>query len=177
MEDTPVTLPPEPEKTGVDPSQRTPPEGETRDLIPLIEGKSGAISQLSDRLGEIGQSGIRGHAGSILLQTCVAHLESECYQLRRERDAAVNKADQYKDQFHEEKERAAVLESEKNTAKTISQLRNVLITLGGISASLGLKGFFETPQPVWVWPATIAGFVLLLAGWLWPNRRSPKGEK
>jgi hypothetical protein len=173
MEETPITLPPEPEETGVKPDQRTPTVEETQALTPVIDGKGGALSQLSDRLGEIGESGIRGHAGSILLQACVAHLEGESHQLRRERDAAVNKAEQYKDQFHEEKERAAVLAAERDTAKTVTRLRNVLITVGGIIVSFGLRGFFETQQPVWTWPATIAGCVLLLAGWFWSDRRNP----
>jgi hypothetical protein len=175
MEETPITLPPEPEETGVRPEQRTPTQEETRALVPTVEGKDGASHALSERLGAIGESGIRGYAGVVLLQANVAHLEGEIRQLRSERDAAVQKAERYKDQYHEQKERAAVFEAERDAGKTVTRLRKVLITAGGIIVSFGLRGFFETQQPVWTWPATIAGCAILLAGWFLPDRRSPKG--
>lgn len=177
MEETLVTLPPEPEKTGVKPEQRTPTQEEARALVPVVEGKEGASSaDLSERLGAIGESGIRGHAGAVLLQAGVAHLEGEIRQLRSERDAALQKTERYKDQYYEQKERAAVLEVERDAGRTAARLRNVLITLGAGIGSFGLSGFIETSQPGWTWPATIVGCGLLAAGWLLPDQRSPKGK-
>jgi hypothetical protein len=166
-------LPPEPEETGVRPEQRTPTQEETRALVPTVEDASHA---LSERLGAIGESGIRGYAGVSLLQANVAHLEGEISQLRGERDAAVQKAERYKDQYHEQKERAAVFEAEQAAGKTVARLRNVAITLGAGIGSFGLSGFVCGNQlPGWAWPATIVGCLLLLAGWFLPDWRSPKG--
>ena len=169
MEETPVPLPPEPELTGVQLDQRNASEEESRVLVPIVEG--GAPSGLSKSLGAIGESGIRGHAGTILLQAGVAHLEGEISQLRVERDAAEQKAERYKDQYHTEKERASVLETERDAAKTVNRFRQILITLGAGIGGLGLRGLAESMPQVWSWPATIIGAVLLLLGLFLPDRR------
>ena len=172
MEETPVQLPPEPEKTGVTPEQRVPTQAEAWALVPTVEGKGA----LSASLGTIGEGGFRSHAAFTLLQGHVIYLEADNRQLRSERDTALQKTEDFRERYHTEKQRAAVLEIERDSAKTVNRLRQVVCTVGAGIGSWGLGGLTESPTPVWVWPAVIVGVVLLLAGWFLPDRRTKKSD-
>ncbi len=177
MEETVPTLPPKPQETGAALDQRIPTDAETKALIPIVEDKEKPSGKLSACLGELGESGVRGHAAAMLLHAGVAHLEGEIEQLRRERDEATRKAERYQELYYEEKERAAVLRVERDVAKTVSRFRQALQILGAALGGIGLRGLAEDPWPVWAMSATIFGVVILVTGWVIPDRRTPEGKE
>ena len=50
MEETPATLPPEPEETGVQPNQYPPTQEQSKTLVPAVSGTGIGSFQLSDSL-------------------------------------------------------------------------------------------------------------------------------
>lgn len=177
MIDNPSPKTPEPEETGGSPEQRAASREESRALVQVLEGESETSPKLlSERIGSLGQAGIRSQAGFVLLEGAIANLENEKNQLRIERDIAIQKADSYRERYHEEKERAAVLRSERDAAKTQIKLRQILLTTGALIAGYGLRSIGEDHSPPWAWPSVIVGGLLLLGGWLLPDSSKQAGK-
>lgn len=168
----------EPQETGGRPEQRAASQEEDRALVPSIEGETETSPiRLSERIGSIGQGGIRGQASSILLQAAISHIENEKSQLRSERDLAMRNADSYKERYYEEKENAAVLKSERDAAKTQIRLRTILLSVGALISGYGLRAIGEAATQPWAWPSAVVGCAMLLAGWLSPDPPQRAGKE
>lgn len=157
----PEELPPEPEETGVSPDQ----QAAIVETLPAIIDQHSASGirgvSMSGALARL-PSGVTGHAAKLLLQVSTAQLEGELQQARRERDDARTSADEWKDKCLVEEKNVAVLTDRWETSRSLRLLRNALITLGTIVASVSVS----TEN----WLATLLGATLLLMGWFWPER-------
>lgn len=154
-------LPPEPEVTGVDPAQQPAAVDADAILGSLDRPAAGGIRTISvSATLQSLRHGVTGIAATSLLHVSTAKMEREVAEAKGERDEARKAASEFKDKWHEEHTRVAVLSSKLTGAKEVKVLRSVLLTVGGIIA--GSAG--ATP---WM----IAGVALLLVGWFWPSGR------
>lgn len=174
MEETPATLPPEPEETGVQPNQRHPTQEQSQTLVPIVSDTGLAPFQLSDTLQDLPE--IRGQAGMALLYAHAKRQERETEQLRLERNQAQKDLDRYRTLYHDEKEKSSILRTQRDAARTLNLFRQIFITLGGIVTGIGVPGLFTTPNTIWGLPATILGVVLLSLGWFVRGRRGEGNE-
>jgi hypothetical protein len=174
MEETPATLPPEPEETGVQPDQRPPTQEQSQTLVQAVSGTGLAAFQLSDTLQEIRE--VRGQTGMLLLHGHAKRQEREAEQLRLERNEALKELDRYRTLYHDEKEKSSILRAQRDAARTLNRFRQIFITLGGIVTGIGVPGLITTPNADWGLPATLLGVVLLGLGWFVRGRRGEGNE-
>lgn len=174
MEETPATLPPEPEETGVQPNQQHPTPEQSQTLVPVTSGTGLTAYQFSDTLQEIRE--VRGQAGMALLQGFAKSQERATEQLRLERNEAQKELDRFRTLYHDEKEKSSVFRAQRDAARTLGLFRQIFITLGGIVTGIGVPGLILTPKADWGFPATILGVVLLVLGWFFRGRRGEGNE-
>jgi predicted flavoprotein YhiN len=125
--------------------------------------------ELSDALQEIGELGVRGQAGMLLLNSHAVRLEREIGQLRLERNTAQEKYEAAQVNYQSERRTSAVLQTQLTATLGTNRFRQALVTVGGIVLGVGLSGFLASLQPGWTIPSTILGILLLLLGWFLPT--------
>jgi len=156
--------PPEPEKTGVEPIQSTPPN-EVYQLKParLSAGGIGHYP-LTEAIREISESGVRGQAGMLLLFASTQRLESDLLVVRQEKDNAVKELNAMKINFFEKKEIVEVLKERLNSVRKLRLTQNVMITLGGMIAGTAAS-LLKANNIGWPIAGIVLGGFLLFAGW------------
>jgi hypothetical protein len=156
-------LPPEPEKTGVEPTQD---HGEIE--IKSLKGSAqGGISQspLTDAIREISQ----GAGPMILLEKFCQRVESDLLEVKEERNGASTEAEKWKDLYYAEKEKCAVLKESVKGSGGLKILKSIFLTLGGVVVGVAGPNLTLKENGLAI-AGTILGLLLLFAGWFLPFR-------
>lgn len=156
-------LPPEPEKTGVDPTQEFAPF----DIKASKGSAPGGISQspLTDAIREISQGG----GPMILLEKFCQRVELDLSEVKREKNEALSDGRKWKDAYYAEREGCAVLKERLKGSERLNILKNILLTLGGIFVGIAAPNL-TLEKNGWAIAGTILGFLLLFGGWFLPFR-------
>lgn len=160
-------LPPEPEQSGVEPSQTKATEEQSESLVRVSSSQGISQYPITEALREISESsGVRGQAGMVLLLASTQSLESQVFQLRQEKIEALKAADRWREGFHAKKERTSVLHERLGALRRLKDLKQIVATLGALV--VGVAGSRLTADLTGgAIAAAVLGVLLLLASW-WP---------
>ena len=160
--------PPEPEKTGVDPTQ-------TVGRVTIVPSSPSKAYAMSATLAGFAETGIRGSAIPILL-TYERDVEARFTAVDNERRQALSDLKKMTDDYHAQKNLVTKLSERVNAGFLASIGQNVMITLGATMLGAGIPELIRNDTPLGMTLA-IGGTVLLLAGWtlaLLEQRRKPE---
>jgi hypothetical protein len=150
--------PPEPEKTGVDPTQKD----EQLTILPAADNKA-YVSMSATLAGFVG-TGIRGSSIPILL-TYERDAEARFTNVDTERRQALLELKEMTAAYHGQANLVTQL-SERMRAGNLGSIgQNVMITIGAIMLGAGIPELIRNDIPLGLTLA-IVGAVLLLAGWI-----------
>jgi hypothetical protein len=124
-------------------------------------------SPKSQAMLELEETGIRG-GGMVLLRVIVNGLEEDLRQERIASTTARKDSDSWREKYHLEKEKAAVLQTQIDALTRLKTLQNVFLSIGGIFGGLGAKLLVDDKTGFGGLCLGV-GVVFLFAGWLWPS--------
>src|SRR5438105_560833 len=95
-------------KTGVDPRQYEAEPSETRSLVAVASAGSYAEYPLTDAVGELGDTGVRGRSAMAFLYAIARRLEEDLAEARKELAQLRAQASSLKDKLANSEQRSAV---------------------------------------------------------------------